>query len=82
MLVSDVQQSDSVIHMYISIVFQILFHYRLLQAIEYSSMCYTAGLFLKIYFICSSVYLLIPNSQFIPFPPSPSVNCKFVFYVC
>ena len=34
MLVSGIPQSDSVIQMYISIVFQILFHYGLLQAIE------------------------------------------------
>ena len=34
MLVSSVQQSDSVIHIYIHIVFQILFHHRLLQDIE------------------------------------------------
>ena len=40
-LVSGVQQSDSDIHMYI--LFQILFHYRLLQGIEYSSLCYTVG---------------------------------------
>ena len=38
-LVSSVQQSDSVIY----ILFQILFHYRLLQDIEYSSLCYTVG---------------------------------------
>ena len=42
MLVSDVQQSDSVI-VYIYILFQILFHYRLLQDIEYRSLCYTVG---------------------------------------
>ena len=40
MLVSGVQQIDSVIHTYI----QILFHYRLLQAIEYSSLCYKVAL--------------------------------------
>ena len=28
---------------YILILFQILFHYRLLQDIEYSSLCYTVG---------------------------------------
>ena len=39
MLVSGVQQSDSVIHIYIP--FHILFHYTLLQDIEYSSLCYT-----------------------------------------
>ena len=38
---SSVQQSDSVTH--ISILFQILFHYRLLQDTEYSSLCYTVG---------------------------------------
>ena len=39
--VSGVQQRDSVIHIYI--LFQSLFHYRLLQDIEYSSLCYTVG---------------------------------------
>ena len=41
MVVSGVQPSDSVIHMYISIPIQILFPYRLLQDTEYSSLCYT-----------------------------------------
>ena len=43
MLVSGVQQSDSFIHIYqsIHILFQILFHYRILQGIEYSSLCAT-----------------------------------------
>ena len=40
-LVSDIQQSDSVIHIYI--LFQILFDYGLLQDIEYSSLCCTVG---------------------------------------
>ena len=43
MLVPGAQQSDSVIHTYISILFQILFPYRLLQNIEYSSLCYTVA---------------------------------------
>ena len=42
MLVSGVQQSDSVIHIYVSI-FQILFPFRLLQNIEQSTLCYTVG---------------------------------------
>ena len=46
-LISSVQQSDLVIYIYINthmyIVFQILFHYRLLQDIEYNSLCYTVG---------------------------------------
>ena len=41
MLVSAVQQSDLVIHVYV--LFPILFHFRLLQDIEYSSLCYTVG---------------------------------------
>ena len=35
-LVSGVQQSDSVIHIHVSILFQILFPFRLLQSIEQS----------------------------------------------
>ena len=38
-LVSGVQQSDSVIH--ISVLFQILIPFRLLQNTEQSSLCYT-----------------------------------------
>ena len=43
MLVSGVQQSDSVIHLHVSILFQILFPCRLLQDIEQSFLCYTVG---------------------------------------
>ena len=42
-LVSGVQQSDSVIHIHVSILSQILFPVRLLQNIEQSSLCYTVG---------------------------------------
>ena len=42
-LVSDVQQSDSVIHIHVSILFQVLFPFRLLRSIEHSSLCYTVG---------------------------------------
>ena len=44
-LVLGVRQSDSVIHIQVSILFQILLPFRLLQNIEKSSLCYTAGLF-------------------------------------
>ena len=65
-LVLGVQHMDSVIHINewmcvcIYILFQNLF-YKLLQHIEYSSLCYTVGP------CCSSilyigVYILIPNS--------------------
>ena len=40
-LVSGVQPSDSVIHIHVSILFQIVFHFRLLQNIGQSSLCYT-----------------------------------------
>ena len=43
-LVSGVQQSDSVIHMYL---FQILFPYRLLQNIEYSRALFVGTSFFK-----------------------------------
>ena len=42
-LVSGVQQIDSVIHIHVSILLQILFHHRLLQDIEYSPLYYTVG---------------------------------------
>ena len=43
MLVSGIQQSDSVIHTQVSILFQVLFPFRLLQITEQSSLCYTIG---------------------------------------
>ena len=55
-LVSGVQQSDSVIYTYLLL--QILFHYRLLQYSEYRSLLF-------IYYIYSSLYLLISNSYLI-----------------
>ena len=42
-LVSGEQQSDSVIHIHVSIPFQILFPLRLLHNIEQGSLCYTVG---------------------------------------
>ena len=47
--VSSVQQIDSVIH--IHFFFQILFHYRLLQGIEYSSLGYIVGPCLSLLYI-------------------------------
>ena len=48
MLISVVQQNDSVvyiynIYIYMYILFCILFHYGLFQDIEYSSLCSTVG---------------------------------------
>ena len=44
------QQSDSVIHIHVSILFQILSPSRLLQRIETSSLCYAVGLHLLLFF--------------------------------
>ena len=42
-LVSGVQQSDSVIRIHVSTLFQVLSPFRLSQNIEQSSLCYTVG---------------------------------------
>ena len=49
--ISGVQQSDSIIHIHVCILFQILFPFRLLQSIEQSFLCYTVGSLLVIYSI-------------------------------
>ena len=64
MFVSSVQKNDSVTkvictHLYF--LFQIIFHYRLLQDIEQSSLCYTVGLhclsvLYTIVCICDSIF--------------------------
>ena len=43
MLITGVQQRDSVIPLQVSILFQLLFPFKLLQNIESSSLCYTVG---------------------------------------
>ena len=57
-------QSDSVICIYIYILFHFLFHCDLSLDIEYSSLCYTVGPCLPLFY--TVLYLLISNSQFIP----------------
>ena len=56
-LVSGLQQSDSVIQIHMSILFQILFPVRLLQNIKQSSLCYTLSpcwlfIFNRVVYIC------------------------------
>ena len=92
-LVSDVQQSDWVLHLclyvsiyiyiythkYIYVLLHILFHYPLLQAIEYSFLCYTVGLcFLSVLAWFVSVN---PKLLMYPSPVFPFGHHKFVFYV-
>ena len=45
-----------IIHTYIP--FQILFHYRLLQDTEYSSMCYTVGPCLSVLYIVVCIIIV------------------------
>ena len=67
--VSDVWQSDSVIHTHISILFQVLSSYRLLQNFESSSLCYTLGL-CCLFYIQQSVYV----------NPKPLIYLKKFFF--
>ena len=48
MIVSGMQQSDLVVHIHLSFLFQILVPFRLLQSTEQSSLCYTVGPYLFI----------------------------------
>ena len=59
-----------------NIIFQILFHYRLLQ----DNWMQLPVLYFVIYSTYSSVYILIPNSWFIPSFCFPYGNHNFVFY--
>ena len=45
MSVSGGKQNDSVIHIHVSVLFPVLFSFRLLQNTEPSSTCYTVGPF-------------------------------------
>ena len=79
-LVSVVQQSESVMHTHISTLFQILFPCRSLQSIEQSFLCYTVGSYeLSILYIV--VYVCQSQSPDLSLPPFPVGNHKFVFYI-
>ena len=59
-IASGVQQSDSFIHICVSVLFQILFPFRLLHNIEQSSLCYTVGpCWLSFFFFNKFIYLFI-----------------------
>ena len=66
--------SYTYVHAYICILFHILFPYRLLQNITYSFLGYTVGPCWLSILNYSSVYMLTPNSKFIPSPFSPLVT--------
>ena len=63
-LVSAVQHSDSFIHIYIYVLFYILFHYGLSQNTEYRSLSYRAG----------PCYLPILYTQFAYVNPKPPLH--------
>ena len=78
-LVSAVQQSESIIHIHISTLFQILFPYISLHSIEQSSLCYTVRSYqLSILYIVV-LYMSIPISQFIP--PAFLLNLSQSFHL-
>ena len=72
-LASGIYESDSDIH--ISILFQILFPYRLLQNIEYSSLCYTVGLCVCVSSVTQSCLTLCDPTDCSP--PGSSVHGIF-----
>ena len=67
------------IYIYIYLL-KILFHYRLLQDKEYSSLCYTVG---PCYLSILYIVVIYFNSKFLiyPFLPFPFGNHKFVLSV-
>ena len=76
-LVSAVQQSESVIHIPISTLFQILFPYRSLQSIEQSSLCYTVGPYQSsiLYIV---VYICQSQSPNLSLPPKTILKKIFI----
>ena len=77
MLVSGIQQGDSITHKHVSILFQILFPFSLLQNIEPSSPGCIVGPCGSSTLNNRSVCLFIPSSQFIPppqFSPLPTLS--------
>ena len=77
-LISGVQQSESVIHIHISTLFffQIVFPYRPLHSIEFPVL-YSRFLLVNLFYIQQCVYV----SPSLPIY-APPCNRKFVFYIC
>ena len=74
MWVSGIQQSDSITHTHTHTHFQILFHHKLLQEIDYSSLCYTGdSCWLSIlYYIV--VCICLPYTPNLSLPPPPTLH--------
>ena len=69
-LVSGVQQTESVIHRHISNLFQVIFLYRPLQSIEQSSLCYTVGPYQVICFLYTAVCICQFQFPNLSLPPT------------
>ena len=76
------QGYSKVIQLYVHVLFCVLFHYRLLQGNEYSSMCYTVGpcCLPVLYIAVCSCWSQTPNLCLLPLP-FPFGKHKFVFCV-
>ena len=70
--ISGVQESESVIRIYIFILFQILSPYRLLQGTEKNSVCYTVGPVVKVKSL--SCVQLFATPWTVAYQASPSVG--------
>ena len=78
-LISGVQQSDSVIHIHVSILYQVLSPIRLLQNIEQSSLYYTVcGLYLFLPHVIFSSVIYTSNSMIIPILKMGKLNVNNV----
>ena len=76
-LVSGIQQNDSVIYIQLPILFQILFPLRLLHNIEQSSLCYAVGP-CWLYILNIVVCIWLSQIPTLPLPPTlPPGNHKF-----
>ena len=85
--VSGVQQSDSVIQICVSILFQILFPFRLLQNAEQSSLCYRVGpWWLSILNIavctCQSQTLSLSHPHILPLVTLNSFTKSMSLFLC
>ena len=74
------------VYIYTYIIFEVILHYKLLQDIDYSSLCYTIGpcCFSTLYIVVYICLSQTPSLSLCP-PSTPSfsfINHKFVFYFC
>ena len=81
-LVSGVEQSEPIIRIHIPTPFLDPFSIYAIREYWVEFPVLYRGSLLVIYFIYSSMYILIPNSIYPSSPPFPLGNHNFVFLVC